>query len=375
MSKYLAGLVVGCGLSYAASAGVVGAPQPQAGAASTVDADGPGRRAFDGTRPPAANGTDTGQAGNGAGDTSSSATADLSVTVSDGAVTAVPGTGVTYLIRISNAGPDPVVQARVTDNFPPALSCSWTCAGPGTCAPSGTGAIHDLTALPVGATVTYTASCAIHPAATGTLSNSAGVQSLGAELDPNTADNDATDVDTLIRFADVALTLTDDRGWVGVGGTLNYVIRVSNATGPSRVDVTLADPLPAGVDNGSWICIPIGGASCSSGSGNLMTTTASLPVGTEAIYRYTATARAADANDQIINTATVSLTSGVDGDPANDTATDATRLVIFADGFGEATPTLATATGDAVDFILPLSPARRLACRRDGPAGQDRACR
>ena len=65
--------------------------------------------------------------------------------------------------------------------------------------------------------------------------------------------------------------------------------------------MTLADPLPAGVDNGSWICIPIGGASCSSGSGSLMTTTASLPVGTEAIYRYTATAGAADANDQIIN--------------------------------------------------------------------------
>ena len=360
MSKYLAGLVLGCGLSYAVSAGIVGASQPEAGAASAVDAEGPGQRAFDSTHAPAANGTSTGPAGNRAGDRSSSATADLSVTISDNTATAVPGTGVTYLIRVSNAGPDPVAQARVTDSFPPALSCTWTCAGPGTCAASGTGAIDDLTALPVGATVTYTASCAIHPAVTGTLSNSVGVQSLGAELDPNTADNDATDVDTLIRFADVALTLTDDRSRVGVGGTLNYVIRVGNATGPSRVDVTLADPLPAGVDDGRWICIPIGGASCSSGSGNLMTTTASLPVGAEAIYRYTATARAADANDQIINTATVSLTSGVDGDPANDTATDATRLVIFADGFDEATPTLATAARDAVEFILPLTPAHRL---------------
>ncbi len=299
--------------------------------------------------------------------------ADLSVTVSDGAATAIPGTGLTYTIRVSNAGPDPVAQARVSDHFPPALSCAWTCSGPGTCAASGTGAIDDVTALPVGATVTYVATCAINPAAMGTLSNGASVQSLGDELDANTADNSATDVDTLIRSADVALTLSDSRGRVGVGGTLSYVIRVSNATGPSRVDVTVTDPLPAGVDGGSWICIPTGGAGCSSGSGNLMNTTAHLPVGTEAIYLYTAVARAADANDQIVNIASVSLISGIDGDPANDTATDVTSLVIFADGFEEATPTLAMAAGDAVDPAL--SPARRLALRRDEPAARERAGR
>jgi len=289
MSKYLAGLALGCILPCAVSA-----------AGSPFDA------------------------------------ADLSITVSDGIATAIPGTGTTYTIRVSNAGPDFVAQARVIDNFPPALSCAWTCSGPGTCAASGTGAIDDMTALPVGATVTYAATCAINPAATGTLSNSASVQSLGTEVDVNTADNGATDVDTLIRSADVALTLSDSRERVGVGGTLNYVIRVSNAAGPSLADVTLADPLPAGVDDGSWICIPTGGARCSGGSGNLMNTTARLPVGTEAIYLYTATARAADASDQIVNSATVSLTSGIDGDPANDTATDVTSLEIFADGFDEA---------------------------------------
>src|SRR6185436_1996956 len=89
--------------------------------------------------------------------------ADLSITKTDGVVTAVPGGSVTYTITASNAGIDPVTGATVADTFPAILSCTWTCvgAGGGTCTAAGSGNVSDTVNLPVGGSVTYTASCAI----------------------------------------------------------------------------------------------------------------------------------------------------------------------------------------------------------------------
>ena len=73
--------------------------------------------------------------------------ADLSITKTDGAVSEIPGTPVTYTIVASNAGPDPVTGATVTDTFPATLSaCTWTCvgAGTGTCTAGGAGNINDV---------------------------------------------------------------------------------------------------------------------------------------------------------------------------------------------------------------------------------------
>src|SRR4030095_1852631 len=47
--------------------------------------------------------------------------ADLAITKTDGATTAVPGVSVTYTITASNAGPDPVTGGTVADTFPAVL--------------------------------------------------------------------------------------------------------------------------------------------------------------------------------------------------------------------------------------------------------------
>ncbi len=90
--------------------------------------------------------------------------ADLAITKTDGVVTAVPGGSVTYTITASNAGPDPVTGGTVADTFPAVLTCTWTCvgAGGGTCTAAGSGNLNDTVNLPVGASVTYTATCAIN---------------------------------------------------------------------------------------------------------------------------------------------------------------------------------------------------------------------
>ncbi len=108
------------------------------------------------------------------------ASADIGITKTDGVVNATPGGSTTYTITASNAGPSNTT-ATVADTFPAALSCSWTCvgAGGGTCTAAGAGNINDATVLPSGGSVTYTATCAISPAATGTLSNTATATGAG----------------------------------------------------------------------------------------------------------------------------------------------------------------------------------------------------
>lgn len=56
--------------------------------------------------------------------------ADLSITKSDGSGTYTPGGAASYVITVSNAGPDAVTGATVNDTLPPGatLSAPWSCA-------------------------------------------------------------------------------------------------------------------------------------------------------------------------------------------------------------------------------------------------------
>src|SRR4051812_25034055 len=132
-------------------------------------------------------------------------TADLSITKTDGVVSATAGGSVTYTIVASNAGPSAATGATVADTFPASLTCTWTCvgAGGGTCTASGSGNINGSVNLPSGASVTYTASCSISGAATGSLTNTAPVTAPAGVTDPTPGNNSATDVDGLGASADL----------------------------------------------------------------------------------------------------------------------------------------------------------------------------
>ena len=187
--------------------------------------------------------------------------ADLSITKTDGVATALPGGSVTYTITGSNAGPDPVTGATIADTFPASETCTWTCAGAsgGTCTAAGSGNINDTVNLPVGGSVTYTASCAISAAATGTLVNTATVSSSIA--DPTPGNNSATDTDTLTPQADLSITKTDGVATVVAGGSTIYTITASNA-GPSNAPgSTVADTFPASLTC-TWTCAGAGGGTC-----------------------------------------------------------------------------------------------------------------
>ncbi len=303
------------------------------------------------------------------------AVADLSITKTDGVVTAVPGGSVTYTITASNAGPDPVTGGTVADTFPAVLTCTWTCvgAGGGTCTASGSGNLNDTVNLPVGASVTYTATCAVSPSATGTLANTATVSG-GAVGDSNAANNSATDTDTLTPQADLGITKTDGVTTATAGGSVTYTITASNAGPSNATGATVADTFPASLTC-TWTCVGAGGGTCTaSGSGNL-NDTVNLPSGGSVTYTASCTVSAA-ATGTLSNTATVTAPAGVtDPTPGNNSATDSDTLGASADLSITKTDGLTTATpGGSITYTITAtnagpSPAASVSLSDTLPAG------
>ena len=265
--------------------------------------------------------------------------ADLAITKDDGSESAIPGAPLTYTLVVSNAGPGDAVGAQVVDLLPTALSAiSWTCApGAGaSCSATGTGNLLDTVTLAADSSLTYTVTATLDPEATDTVSNTAAVSAPPGVIDPSPSNNSATDTDTLVPSADLAITKTDGVAVVVPGGSLVYTVTVSN-TGPSAIaDAQVEDSLPAGLDC-SWTCVPSAGADCLPGQrvGDLLDL-ADLPVGATVVY----TADCDVAPDAMTllggtllgNTATVAPPAGADDpNPANNNATDTDTLTPRAD--------------------------------------------
>jgi uncharacterized repeat protein (TIGR01451 family) len=87
--------------------------------------------------------------------------------LTDGRTTATPGTQTTYTFTVTNGGTSPVPGAQVTDNAPLLNNVSWTCAGSGCPAPSGTGPLDVTVTLPAGGTLSFSVTGTIDSGATG----------------------------------------------------------------------------------------------------------------------------------------------------------------------------------------------------------------
>jgi uncharacterized repeat protein (TIGR01451 family) len=260
------------------------------------------------------------------------ASADLSITKTDGVTSVTPGGNATYTIVASNAGPSGAPVNLVSDTFPAALTCTWTCAGAGggTCTASGSGNIADTTNLPVGASVTYTATCTISGAATGTISNTATVADAGkGPTDPVPGNNSATDVDTVGTSNDLTITKTDNATSVAPGGSLTYTIVAGNS-GPQGASGAVVDNFPAECSNVTWTCVGAGGGTCTaSGTGNI-SQVVTLPVSATTTFTAICVVNPATANGTVIsNTATHQVYSGgTDPVPGNNSATDTTTVAV-----------------------------------------------
>jgi uncharacterized repeat protein (TIGR01451 family) len=250
--------------------------------------------------------------------------ADLEITKTDGLTSVAPGGGVTYTIVASNNGPEAVTDADVTDTLPSALtSCTYesvASSGASGNTASGSDDIADTLSLDSGASVTYTVDCTVQAAATGTLSNTASIDS-ATVADPVSGNDSATDSDTVIRSADLGITKTDGVTVADPGGSLTYMIVATN-NGPVAVpDVAVSDTFPGDLSC-SWTSVAGGGATGnSSTSGSSLSDTLSMPSGSSVTYTVTCSI-STSATGTLSNTATIDSPTFADLTASNDSATD-----------------------------------------------------
>lgn len=281
--------------------------------------------------------------------------ADLSVTKDDGATEVAAAGTTTYVITAANAGPDPALGATVSDDFPAVLDCDWSCAANGGAAcgaPSGSGDLAETVGLPAGGNVVYTAVCAIDPAATGTLENTAAVTPPAGVTDPVAGNEAATDVDTLLPpppmpppAADLAVAKIVEPDQVAPGGDLVYTVTVTNLGPDPAPDARVTDAFPAGLAC-DWTCAASGGGQCGAGSGSGdLDQSVTLPVGGAVTYTASC-AVGLTVQGTLVNTASAAVPAGVeDPVPDNDSATaevvvepmQALLSLAKSDGVGTAT--------------------------------------
>jgi uncharacterized repeat protein (TIGR01451 family) len=237
--------------------------------------------------------------------------ADLSVTKSDSPDPVTAGANLTYTLTVSNAGPSDAQTVSLADTLPtgttfvslgqgsgPAFSCTTPAVG-------ASGAIScTRTSLVTAAPQTFTLVVKVGASvATGTvISNTATVSS--STTDPNSANNTATDTNTVDTAADLGIDKKvegQDGNPVPVavtaGQTITYTLIVTNA-GPSDASgVVISDPLPA-----VFTQVTLGAVTPSSLGCNL------APPGAQFVLTCNAATMAAG------STATVTLTAVVPGD-------------------------------------------------------------
>jgi uncharacterized repeat protein (TIGR01451 family) len=272
-------------------------------------------------------------------------TADLQITKTNHASSVIPGTATTYTIVVTNAGPSTVTGASISDPFPAALTgVTYTATQTGGATgftAGGSGNINDMAVnLPVGGTVTYTATGMVAPAAMGTLLNVATVASPAGVTDPAPGNNAATDSDPLRPTADLRITKTNHTSSVVLGARVTYTIVVSNA-GPSAVTgATVSDVFPTGLTNVTYTSTVTGLASgnTAAGVGNILDTV-NMAAGSTITYTASATFLQ-NGNGSLTNIATVTPPPGVEiSHPENGEAQDSDsiqKLIVIAPDSGNA---------------------------------------
>lgn len=250
--------------------------------------------------------------------------ADVSIT-KVGPTQAVIGTDITYMVMVTNGGPDNAPNVVVTDTLPAGVTfksakfnstdCSES-SGTVTCNLGGMAANDQ-----VDITIVVTA-----PGATGTLTNQASLTT--DAVDANTANNSASFDTTLVELqADLNVAKSDSPDPVVAGQQIVYTVTVNNGGPDAAENVVATDTLPtdvsfvstSGCDND-----PIGVPDCNLGT---------IASGGAKQYTLTVTVNSSTPDKTITNAVSVSSDTA-DPDSANNSTTADTHVQADSDGDG-----------------------------------------
>ncbi|MDM8532043.1 pullulanase-type alpha-1,6-glucosidase [Anaerolineales bacterium HSG25] len=240
--------------------------------------------------------------------------ADLIISKTSQPVPFLPGQTATYTLVVSNAGPNKVTQATVSDMVPSEISAvSWTCqaSSGASCTGSGSGNLNDSAVnLLVGGRVTYTLSGLVSSGITQTITNTATVNVPTSMSDPIIKNNQASDQNEPPR-ADLSISLTSQPELFVSGARISYTIQVDNFGPHDVMGVVVEQQHNLPLSDLSWTCSAINEATCGVSSGTTwVSSTVDLPSGSQAVYLLTGRLNAT-ATGTAINTATVIAPSGV----------------------------------------------------------------
>jgi len=129
--------------------------------------------------------------------------ADLAIIKRNGLRLLPGGAASTYVLLVTNAGPQAVVNARVTDILPAQFTAaSWTCTASigASCPTSGIGNVDALVNLDVGASLSFALTATVQRAPEQVVSNRATVTPPVNAPDPQMQNNESVDIDPIGIF-------------------------------------------------------------------------------------------------------------------------------------------------------------------------------
>jgi len=288
----------------------------------TIDPNATGTISNTVTVAPPAGTTDTNSANDTATDNDTTPVADLAVTMTDGTATAARGTSNTYTITVTNNGPDTVSSLTLADTIPAALLNPNFAPSAGAY-DTNTGAWSGLN-LATGQSVTMTLTGTIDPNATGTISNTVTVAPPAGTTDTNSANDTATDNDTLTGPTDLSVTITNAATTLVPGSVDTYTITVANNGANTVSSFDLIDTIPDALLNATFGSPSAG--SYDRGSGHW----SNLSLANGQSVSITLSGVVGITTGTLATTVTVSAPAGMtDTNLGNNVATDTDTLVLF----------------------------------------------
>jgi uncharacterized repeat protein (TIGR01451 family) len=285
-----------------------------------------------------------------------SANVTLAVSKEDGTASYTPGGTLTYTVIVADTGLSDALNVTVSDPFPVGmtLSANATCVANGT---SSCGTVTGTTGQAsfgttgarinagAGNSLVFTVPVALSPAMTANpMINIATASDLASGTTSHANHSDVLAANVVLGF-----TKSDGNPTYTPGGSATYTVTVANSGLSDALNVTVSDPLPAGVTlTGNASCVAVGAASCGTVTGFT----------SQSAFGTTGATIAAGAGNSLVFTAPVAFAASLATNPLDNTAT-ANDLASGASGSATDSDTrsaqadLAITKNDGVVSVVP----------------------
>jgi uncharacterized repeat protein (TIGR01451 family) len=252
-------------------------------------------------------------------------TADVSLSMTDFPDPVGPTQNLIYTMLVSNRGPSMATNIRVMNPLPATVNFISAEATSGSCTNNAGTVLCNLTDLASGGSAIVT--LRVSPLSFGVVTNQANVTS--SPVDTNPDNNSAVALTAVVPVADLAIEMTDFPDPVWRGEDLTYTLVVTNR-GPNQANAVRLTNVLFGSAN--IVSVTTSQGSCTNQSGTITCNLGNIESGLASLVRIIATPTVAG---RITNITSVAATE-FDSDPASNSHTEITDVIVSAGSFQNA---------------------------------------